>query len=53
VRDGVDQWRSFVGIGFPVLPRARLEPGYLNQRIVRIGEDRVNHVLSATLFVRL
>jgi hypothetical protein len=53
VRDGVDQWRNFVGIGFPVLPTARLEPGYLNQRVRRLGEDRVNHVLSATLFVRL
>lgn len=53
VRDGIDQWRNFVGFGFPVLPRARLEPGYLNQRISRPGEDRVNHVLSATLFVRL
>lgn len=53
VRDGIDQWRNFVGVGFPVLPRARLEPGYLNQRISRPGEDRVNHILSATLFVRL
>ncbi len=53
VRDGVDQWRTFVGVGFPVLPRARLEPGYLNQRVVRPGDDRVNHVLSATLFVGL
>ena len=53
VRDGVDQWRTFVGIGFPVADRARLEPGYLNQRINRPGDDRVNHVLSATLFVRL
>ncbi|KTF67812.1 MULTISPECIES: DUF2490 domain-containing protein [unclassified Sphingomonas] len=53
IRDGVDQWRNFVGAGFPVLPRARLEPGYLNQRIARRGQDRVNHILSATLFVRL
>jgi hypothetical protein len=36
-----------------VLPNARLEPGYLNQRVVRPGDDRVNHVLSATLLVRL
>lgn len=53
VRDGIDQWRTFVGVGFPVAERARLEPGYLNQRINRLGDDRVNHVLSATLFVRL
>ncbi|KQN89795.1 hypothetical protein ASE95_16580 [Sphingomonas sp. Leaf231] len=53
VRDGVDQWRTFVGIGFPVMPGARLEPGYLNQRVNRPGADRVNHILSATLFVRM
>jgi hypothetical protein len=53
VRDGIDQWRNFIGIGFPVLPRARLEPGYLNQRLARPGDDRVRHILSATLFVRL
>lgn len=53
VRGGIDQWRTFVGVGFPVASRARLEPGYLNQRIRRLGDDRVNHVLSATLFVRL
>ena len=53
VRDGVDQWRNFIGIGIPVLPRARLEPGYLNQRIARPGSDRINHILSTTLFVRL
>lgn len=53
VRDGVDQWRTFIGVGFPIASRARLEPGYLNQRIKRSGDDRINHVLSATVFVRL
>ena len=52
-RDGVDQWRTFVGVGLPVGPRMRLEPGYLNQRVFRRGEDRTNHVLSATLFIGL
>lgn len=52
-RDGVDQWRTFVGVGLPVARRMRLEPGYLNQRVFRRGEDRTNHVLSATLFVGL
>ena len=52
-RDGVDQWRTFVGVGLPVAKRMRLEPGYLNQRVFRRGEDRTNHVLSATLFVGL
>ncbi|WP_033922941.1 DUF2490 domain-containing protein [Sphingomonas sp. 37zxx] len=53
MRSGVDQWRNFVGIGLPVAERVRVEPGYLNQRIFRPGEDRTNHVLSATLFYRL
>ncbi len=52
-RDGVDQWRTFVGIGVPVAPRMRLEPGYLNQHVFRRGEDWTNHVLSVTLLVRL
>ncbi|TVV72302.1 DUF2490 domain-containing protein [Sphingomonas solaris] len=53
VRDGVDQWRTFIGVGLPVAPRLRVEPGYLNQRVFRPGEDRVNHVVNATLFVSL
>ena len=52
-RQGLDQWRTFGGFGFPVARRARLELGYLNQRIIRPGDDRVNHVLSTTLFIQL
>lgn len=53
VRQGLDQWRTFGGVGFRVAKRARLETGYLNQRIIRPGDDRVNHVLSTTLFIQL
>ena len=52
-RQGLDQWRSFGGFGYPVASRARLDLGYLNQRIIRSGDDRVNHMLSATLFIQL
>ena len=52
-RDGIDQVRTFVGVGFPIAPGLRLEPGYLNQYVVRRGEDRMNHVLSATLVMPL
>ncbi|HET9511904.1 MAG TPA: DUF2490 domain-containing protein, partial [Sphingomonas sp.] len=52
-RSGVDQWRTFVGLGLPVTKTARLEPGYLNQHVFRAGEDRTNHIVSATLFVTL
>ncbi|WP_448503073.1 DUF2490 domain-containing protein [Sphingomonas sp.] len=52
-RKGNDQWRNFIGVGLPVGERFRIEPGYLNQRVFRRGEDRTNHVLNATLFYRL
>lgn len=52
-RDGFDQVRTFVGVGFPVADGVRLEPGYLNQHVFRRGEDRTNHVLSTTLVVAL
>lgn len=52
-REGFDQWRNFVGLSIPVGKRVSVEPGYLNQTIFRPGQDRTNHVLSTTLFVRL
>jgi hypothetical protein len=52
-RDGVDQIRTFVGVGLPVRPGMRLEPGYMNQHVFRRGEDRTNHILSATLVMAL
>lgn len=52
-RRGVDQWRNFVGIGLPVGKRFRIEPGYLNQRVFRRGEDRTNHAFFTTLFYRI
>lgn len=52
-RKGNDQWRNFIGVGLPLGERFRIEPGYLNQRVFRRGEDRTNHVLNATLFYRL
>lgn len=52
-RGGVDQWRTFVGIGVPIAQKVRLESGYLNQHVARPGEDRANHVLSTTLVLGL
>lgn len=52
-RAGMDRLRGFVGIGLPVAPRMRLEPGYLHQRVFRRGADGSDDVLSATLFVSL
>lgn len=52
-RDGVEQLRTFVGVGLPVGKRMRLEPGYLNQHVFRPGADRTNHILSTTLLIGL
>lgn len=52
-RKGVDQWRTFVGVGLPVAKGMRIEPGYLNQRVFRRGEDRTNHIASVTLNLAL
>ena len=51
-REGVDQWRTFVGVAAPLGRRVTLEPGYLNQIVVRPGPDRVNHVVSVSTVVR-
>jgi hypothetical protein len=50
---GVDQLRNFVGVGVPLSPRFTLEAGYLNQWLIRPGQDRNNNVLSISLFYRL
>lgn len=50
-RDGFDQNRAFVGLAWQATPEARLEAGYLNQRIdggARL--DAVNDTLSLAVF---
>jgi len=52
-RAGFDQIRNFVGLGFPVAAKTRLEAGYMNQYINRRGpDDQMNHIASLNLFVR-
>jgi hypothetical protein len=54
VRGGFDQMRNFAGVGFPVAPKTRVEVGYLNQYINRVGDnDRTNHIASFSLLKRL
>ena len=49
-RQGFDQVRNFLGVGFTAFSGARLVVGYLNQYINRIGpNERSNHILSVTL----
>ncbi|KQX25443.1 MULTISPECIES: DUF2490 domain-containing protein [unclassified Sphingomonas] len=52
-RGGFDQLRSFAGAEIPLAGASTIELGYLNQYINQpSGRRRVNHVLSASLFVR-
>jgi hypothetical protein len=50
---GFEQFRVFAALGIPLSKRTTLEAGYLNQWLLRPGEDRVNHVLNIALFYRL
>ena len=52
-RAGVEQLRTFIGVGKPLDARLTLEAGYLNQRLIRPGPDASNHVLNINLFYRI
>lgn len=52
VRSGIDQVRSFVGLGFKLSKYADLEAGYLNQYLNRPNGDFSNHALSMSLNYR-
>ncbi|TRD12225.1 DUF2490 domain-containing protein [Erythrobacter insulae] len=45
-RGGVALWRNFAGVSFPVAKGVSFTPGYLNQYVVRSGEDRMDHVAN-------
>ena len=49
VRPGIDQVRSFAGLGFKLSKHADLEAGYLNQYLNRPNGDFSNHALSLSL----
>lgn len=51
-RSGIDQTRTFLGIGLPVGSRFTIEPGYLNQIVYRPGPNRVNHIAALNVFAR-
>lgn len=50
---GRDQVRLFGGASVPIGRRLALEVGYMQQRVFRRSGDRSNHVVSATLNLRL
>jgi len=51
-RSGLDQVRTFAGVSVPVGEGLTLEPGYLNQVVVRPGPNAVNHIGAVNLFAR-
>jgi hypothetical protein len=48
-QSGFDQNRGFLGLGYAVTPRLRIEMGYLNQYVDGATADRLNHVFSTTV----
>lgn len=48
-RDGLGLWRNFAGVAIPVGKKLTIEPGYLNQYVVRSGVDRIDHTANLTL----
>ncbi|MBV7266608.1 DUF2490 domain-containing protein [Erythrobacter ani] len=51
-RDGVANWRNFAGVSFPISSEFSFTPGYLNQYVVRDGEDRIDHIVNLAVFGR-
>jgi Protein of unknown function (DUF2490) len=47
---GFDQNRGFVGIGYRYSPEILTEIGYMNQFIQTSRNDRMNHILSVSVF---
>lgn len=48
-RGGLGLWRNFAGVAIPAGKSFTIEPGYLNQYVVRSGTDRIDHTASLTL----
>lgn len=51
-RDGVANWRNFAGVSVPLGDGFTLTPGYLNQYVVRDGEDRMDHIANVGITAR-
>ncbi|MBD2840816.1 DUF2490 domain-containing protein [Erythrobacter sp. KMU-140] len=50
-RGGLSVWRNFVGVSFPLAEGIEVVPGYLNQYVIRDGEDRIDHIANVNLFL--
>ncbi len=51
-REGVANWRNFAGVTVPVAKGVTFTPGYLNQRVFRDGEDRIDHIANVGITAR-
>ncbi|MFN3819795.1 DUF2490 domain-containing protein [Blastomonas sp.] len=49
-RGGVSIWRNFAGVSVPLAKGVDVVPGYLNQYVVRDGQDRADHTFNVNLF---
>lgn len=49
---GFDQNRAFAGVAWQAASNARFEIGYVNQYVRGNSFDRMNHILSTSLFLR-
>lgn len=50
---GFEQLRAFAGLNRPLTDRIAIETGYLKQRLIRRGEDQVNHIALVNLNIRM
>ncbi|WP_231889716.1 DUF2490 domain-containing protein [Erythrobacter neustonensis] len=50
-RGGLSVWRNFVGVSIPVAKGIEVVPGYLNQHVLRDGQDRSDHTANVNLFM--
>ena len=50
-RRGLSIWRNFMGVSIPLAKGVEVVPGYLNQYVVRDGQDRSDHTANVNLFM--
>lgn len=50
-RGGLSIWRNFVGVSIPLAKVIEVVPGYLNQHVLRDGQDRSDHTANVNLFM--
>ncbi len=49
---GLDRWRNSVGLAIPLNSAITIEPGYLNQWVVRPGRDQIHHIGNIAISAR-